>query len=501
MAKSKKIRNKFPAMITYIIAVLALVCGLLLPLGTKSLTDGGIDFQNIPALQITGAIAALLAPFGVTFNLPFGVNLSASYSKIFSVFGVFDFDIGALLFILYAVATLLALIMLIPVCALNRRKDSPRKIAVAIENFALTVLLAMALLKITDYVVAGDWYLSILIPLGLLLLIKIVQSIAYFGGSGVMKTVIFFISSLAALVTILNVFTVIPQLAEPVNNLLAKMQSARPFETAIGLYSINGVNYFGSDIISLFFSGLATFEALLVEGHWADILLHLLGLIVVAYAIGDIFSTMNGIGKRTTRRALVLDLVRYIFELLFICVLSVIISLMTGNFGLCLYILAILTVLQLIIAIARLSLGKTVKAKNRVEQKSDSVFDKGVALIPERVTSSASVAEETAVTAAPAPVLITPAPIAAPAKNMLPAEAAYDEPLDNFMRKLTNEERTEFKRIFIDRSYGRLNIPDYVIGGENSGFFSSIFIYLARVRDLVSDALMNKLYEEVKLLG
>lgn len=499
MAKSEKIRSKFPAMITYIIAVLALVFGLLLPLGTKSLADG-IDFQNMPLLQITGAIAALLAPFGVTFTLPFGVNLSGSYSQIFSVVGVFDFDIGALLFILYAVATVLALIMLIPVCVLNRKKATPRKIAVAIENFALTVLLAMTLLKITDYVVTGDWYLSILIPLGTLLLIKIVQSIAYFGGSGVMKTVVFLISSLAALVAILNVFTIIPQLAEPINNLVSKIQGTRPFETAAGLYSVNGVNYFGSDIIALFFSGLTTFEVLISEGHWADLILHLVGLLIVAYAIGDIFDTMNSIGKRTTRRSLIFDLIRYIFELLFIGVLFVITFWMMGNFGLCLYILTALTITQLIIAIVRLSRCKTAKAAKAIQKKSDSVSDKGFALIPERGTHAASVAEETAAAAAPA--LIAPAPVAATAQNTLVAEVAYNEPLDNFMRKLTNEERVEFKRIFIDRSYGRLNhIPDYVVGGENSGFFSSIFIYLARVRDLVSDALMNKLYEEVKLVG
>ena len=60
----------------------------------------------------------------------------------------------------------------------------------------------------------------------------------------------------------------------------------------------------------------------------------------------------------------------------------------------------------------------------------------------------------------------------------------------------------EFARVFLERRAGNLSaIPDYIIGDDNSKFFSAIFIYFARVRDIVSDGLMNKLYEEVHLMN
>ena len=73
--------------------------------------------------------------------------------------------------------------------------------------------------------------------------------------------------------------------------------------------------------------------------------------------------------------------------------------------------------------------------------------------------------------------------------------------MDEFMRKLTNDEKIEFAMTFIEKSKGNIgNIPEYVIGGNNRLFFSSVFIYLGRIRGLISDGLLNKMYKELNML-
>lgn len=77
----------------------------------------------------------------------------------------------------------------------------------------------------------------------------------------------------------------------------------------------------------------------------------------------------------------------------------------------------------------------------------------------------------------------------------------YAGPIDEFIRKLTNDERIEFAMTFIEKSKGELgSIPDYVVGGDNKKFFQLSFIYLGRVRGLVSDGLLNKMYKELNML-
>lgn len=77
----------------------------------------------------------------------------------------------------------------------------------------------------------------------------------------------------------------------------------------------------------------------------------------------------------------------------------------------------------------------------------------------------------------------------------------YGGPTDDFIRKLSNDEKIEFARTFIEKSKGEIgNIPDYVIGGNNRMFFSSVFIYLGRIRGLISDNLLNKMYKELNMM-
>ena len=93
----------------------------------------------------------------------------------------------------------------------------------------------------------------------------------------------------------------------------------------------------------------------------------------------------------------------------------------------------------------------------------------------------------------------------APEKVVKPVTAQpiyiVGESSDDFLKKLSNEEKLEFTRTFIEKTNGNLgSVPEYVIGGNNRKFFSSVFIYLGRLRGMISDNLLNKMYQELNML-
>ncbi|MDE5722011.1 MAG: DUF3824 domain-containing protein [Clostridia bacterium] len=88
-----------------------------------------------------------------------------------------------------------------------------------------------------------------------------------------------------------------------------------------------------------------------------------------------------------------------------------------------------------------------------------------------------------------------------PVDQIYRLNTVYQGPTDEFMRKLNNNEKIEFSMIFIEKSRGDIGkVPDYVIGGDNKKFFSAVFIYLGRMRSIVSDGLLNKMYKELNML-
>ncbi len=66
---------------------------------------------------------------------------------------------------------------------------------------------------------------------------------------------------------------------------------------------------------------------------------------------------------------------------------------------------------------------------------------------------------------------------------------------DPFIASLNQEERNQFTELFILRYKGVMpEIPDYVVGGDNSEFFRKIFIYLGQYRERIPNGLLNKIY-------
>lgn len=119
-------------------------------------------------------------------------------------------------------------------------------------------------------------------------------------------------------------------------------------------------------------------------------------------------------------------------------------------------------------------------------------------------------AEEVKPEPAPAPVEERkPEPAPAPERVYTPVydsdngvyNLRYGGPYDAFISKLTNDEKIEFAMTFIERKKGDVsNLPEYIIGGDNRKFFNSVFIYLGRLRGLISDGLLNKMFKELNMM-
>lgn len=487
MAENKKSRSKMFALVTYIIAVVSLIAGLILPLDTAKLA-GGIDFSNMPVLQAFGALSTL------GLSLSFGKPVSDAFS--FTVnFGGKAFNIGALLLLLYVLVTVVALILIIPVSLAKKKGRGARRIASITELVAITVLLLLAAMDIAR--ARGSWNLSVFIPLGVTLIVLILQSFVYLGGSGFLKFVMFLLSAAAALFIVCDITVAIPAFDSAVNRLASAMSGSRPFATSAGLYHANGADYSGSRLIVDF---LKT-RAALTAGGWTYAVAHYIGLALVAVIALNLYLDILGLGKSTNKFMLISNISRYALQFALVVALAVTVFAVAGSFGLMLYLALILSIIQTLLQVIRFARfihaedkeAGIVKTKKPKKSKSKDGGEEA---------EEAEAADEFA-----EPYNYDGAPSSTPARDgniyetrnvIYNVNTIYNGPSDSFIRKLTNEEKVEFARVFLERRVGNLSaIPDYVVGGDNKKFFSMVFIYFARVRDVVSDGLMNKLYDEV----
>lgn len=491
MANNKQTRSKLPALITYIIGLVFLIAGLLLPISTASLVP---DFDKMPVLQLGGA----LQTFGVP--LTFGAALAPEYSYPVTLFG-YSFDFGAALLLAYAFVAVVGIILLIPAICLKRKSSAARKLVVVAELIALTVLMPMSLIAFEYAAVAYN--LSVLVPCGVMLLMLIIQSIIYMGGSGVMKTVLFVLTALSALFAVGNLLPLMP-FAQSLQSVADMMNGSAPFNAVVGLYGVGEVPYTGMGLMYI----LLHLDALKPEG---EIVMQVMGYAVLSLSLLvllNLFLDAYGLGKRTNKFMLIANLVRYALEVALIIVLAITIAVAKGNYGLMLYLLLLIAVVQLVMQICRLAHYKHAVAADAVyaedeDEDEDEEEDEDADVadsddeyafddVPESKVAEATMAEPAEIKA----LTIVPETKPEPKPAMV-----YNGPMDDFIRKLTEEEKFEFSHIFLERSVESLKpLPDYIIGGDNAKFFVAVFIYLARVRDVVSDGLMNKLYKEVNMM-
>ena len=72
---------------------------------------------------------------------------------------------------------------------------------------------------------------------------------------------------------------------------------------------------------------------------------------------------------------------------------------------------------------------------------------------------------------------------------------------DAFINGLTPSERDEFNKIFISRIYGEnKRLPQYVVGGDNREFFTKVFVFMGKYRTVMSDGLIQKIYDYSNLI-
>ena len=473
MAKSKNSRGAF-FIVTYLITVIVLISGLLLPI-----TVNGVNFNLMPLMQLGGA----LATFGVPLKL--GIELTEVYSYPVSLFGT-NFDLGAALLIFYALTAVLALILFIPTVLV--KKNTARKIIFSSELIALTALLPLSVLELLRN--SGDWNLNIVVPFCFTLLIIIIQSAVHVRKPVIIKVVLFLLSAVAVLAAAINIAAIFPALATPLQTIANALNGPGPFNTGIGLYVIDGKDVYGSTLFGSVFANDLTFGS---GGNLGIIIAGWLGFAAVAIVCINLFFDMLGIVKTTNGFMLVCNLIRYILELLLIAALAAILPFITGSYGVMLYLLAAIAILQFIIQIIRAAKYKKQLAMIEADEAEDEDAD-----IPDSD-------EEYAFDPVPTEVAVAAVPCSEPVietRNVVyKVNNIYNGPTDDFIRKLSDDQKIEFARLFLEKHTGDIaGIPDYVVGGDNSRFFSMLFIYFSRVRDLVTDGLMNKFYEEVKLM-
>jgi hypothetical protein len=77
-------------------------------------------------------------------------------------------------------------------------------------------------------------------------------------------------------------------------------------------------------------------------------------------------------------------------------------------------------------------------------------------------------------------------------------KTVYNGPTDEFIDTLTDEEKVEFSKAFIEKSKGGFEgLPDYVVNGDNEEFFTTLFACLNSNRKRLSNGLLHKIYLKV----
>ena len=97
-----------------------------------------------------------------------------------------------------------------------------------------------------------------------------------------------------------------------------------------------------------------------------------------------------------------------------------------------------------------------------------------------------------------------PAPIATPAETPVaetPAETTEESNAnyvyDPFFNSLTTAEKDEFGDLFIGKKKGDFGLPTYKIGGDNTTFFKTFFVYLGKFRPYISSAVLGKVFKYI----
>lgn len=462
---TRKAKKKYLAVITYCIALVCLILGLFLPI---------YDGNDMLFMSLPDAFCKL---FGI--NHSFGHELTREYIVNFGSSGI---DFLALTVLLYAVVTVAGIVLLVPVLASNSRKKTASICAYTGETAAAIVLYVYTLLHILNFADAMEagqsftWDYGVIgIAFGGTLLMLIIQSIGYKGRSGIIKLVCALLGAVAVMF-MLDWPTLF-------NYTKYEIFGGNFF---IGYYNdIDGItmlNGFFSEGFKLFGSASARMAACGMTGIGAL-------LVLVNFAIDLIMLCTD-----TKKSSLIVDVIRYALEVVLLLVAMIIIlALNASNLspGLMMVAIFAVAVVQLTISSIRCGLFRSSR-RRQSEPEAEN------AEIPAPQPSYAP-------TAYVHPVYMQPVYAAPQTGGQTGGEIVYAPreiyrgPSDSFIETLEESEKIEFGKMFLDKQKGPCpELPDYVVGGDNEEFFNCIFLYLGKYRTLISDGLMNKIYQQIK---
>lgn len=505
---------------TYLLALLCLIAGLALPIGLKF-----DDYLNHTLFwQLPAAINIIFGKEVLTFGASvFELSLPASpFGFGFDNGGLFD--LGAYLVVLYAVAAVIAVLWLFLVL-FSKKQDSCLAKASFAEGLALLVLLPLIeILLVSSLNAIGTenlflHYLPLYIAAGGTLLMVLVQAFAYKKSSGFMKFIMLIFSALAFLL-ISGYLSTLSFLESPMQSLSDLLGGKF---TAFGLID----TYYGFDLYFLMLFSIPSSIPSLFEGmELIPLIAMYCALATVILVVINVILDILGLAKKTKKGMLGFNIFRYLLTVLAAGGTIGLAIWQNITIGLPLLFIAVLALIQLIVNIARsASFKKRAKAERerlRKQQKierqqqlygrapskgyssdaaaanaylqgADERREKAQADREERRKQRQEQRDKAK--AEKEALLAAENAKEQPQESYYNVTQIYKGPTDEFIKELTNDEKIEFAKVFLERRDVISEIPEYIIGGNNEKFFSSIFIHYGRMSDLVSSALMGKIYD------
>lgn len=378
MVNAKK-KTSFFAILAYLLAVLFLIGGLLLPFGNQGTDYETIDFKNSLAMQLIPALNTVVkAVTGNAEDLIPMEDLAFRYSYPVSINAMenLTFDLGACLLLAYAVVTVLALLSILLVIAL-RKKRTGYRVATFMESLALLTTVPLLLVQMILFSIGGAhgdgtiWSLALIVAVVGPLAMLMFHSFSNGFFSGIMKTIL---ATLAILSVVLCVFPAndLINLANPIplvkdgnyefinwTNAWTEAEG-NVYTNLAGVYlrpgTLIGQIYalFSSYQIGMNYGDFLNANPNETVGKVACILMLVLGLIVLI----NMFLSIFGLGKKTNKFMLISNIVRYGVQLIITVVAMIIgagvLKLEAGWMAYLLIVFAFLHIVMNVIRIANL---------------------------------------------------------------------------------------------------------------------------------------------------
>lgn len=123
---------------------------------------------------------------------------------------------------------------------------------------------------------------------------------------------------------------------------------------------------------------------------------------------------------------------------------------------------------------------------------NETVTEKVAVATPAKAPAKIEKADKKAVAPVAAPV-ISEEPEAEEASAEAEPEDSMNDP---FIDSLSVLNKREFKKVFLEGNAPSY-LPEYTIGGDNTDFFDAIFVYLGKIRSVISPSLLAAIYDHI----